>query len=189
MSVTDQRDGATEEFQQHFDTRKRRSGEGEVVFTRLEQLLENDDIKAVQSEAGRRWARDFLICFGGSGRSCLDITPKGNGGWNPSEAREDAAKAYLAARVALDGSKSPASGMTPSQVVTMCVVDDAPFEHVGLCLGVSKYLAKRAIAEHLQVLADHYASEDKRVGRNSTAQTKEAAIARFEPEVAPRRPS
>lgn len=184
VSVLDQRERATEAFKKHSDVTGRRSGAGDRVYTRLEQLLENRYISPAQSEAGRRWAKDYLTCFGGSGRSCLDISPRGHG-FNGSEAREDASKAHLAAKASLDGNMLPqALGVPPSAVVTLCCVDDASFSSVASQLGISHELAKARVAQYLAVLAVHYATEDKRIGRSSTAQTTEAALARFEPEVA-----
>ena len=186
MSVTalDQRERATDGLKRHKDITSRRSGAGDRIYTRLEQLLENRYISPVQSEAGRRWARDYLMCFGGGGRSCLDISPRGNG-FNPSEAREDAARAYHEARAALDGNKLPqAEGVPPSAVVTFCCVEDQSFSAIASRLGVSLELAKARVSQYLAVLSVHYAAEDKRIGRSSTAQTQEAALARFEPEVA-----
>lgn len=180
------KDGATLEFRQHHDVKGRRSGAGDRRYWRLEQLMDNEDISPEQCDAGVRWERDHRLCFGGSGRSCLDISPRGHG-WNPSEAREDAARAHAAARLALDGNRSRAGGLLPSDVVTMLCVEDVPVTRIAFTLGVRPGATKVVLADYLTLLAEHYAAEDKRRGKSSTAQTKEAALARFEPEVAPRR--
>lgn len=182
-TVLEPRETATPDLKRHKDVTTRVAG-GERIHTRLEQLLEKRYISPAQSEAGRRWDRDYRICFGGGGRSCLDMSPRGNGGWNPSEAREDASKAYHAARAALDGKTLPqAIDMPPSRVVTRCCVDDVPFSELAARLGVAPEVAKARVAQCLAVLAVHYEAEDRRKGSNSTAQTYETALAKFEPEV------
>lgn len=188
MSTTtlDNRETAAPELKRHKDVTGRVAG-GERVHTRLEQLLEKRYISPAQSEAGRRWDRDYRICFGGGGRSCLDMSPRGNSGWNPSEAREDASKAYHAARSALDGKTLPqAIDARPSDVVTACCVEDKSFTELGARLGIQAEVAKSRVAQCLAVLAVHYEAEDRRNGKNSTAQTYESALAKFEPEVVSR---
>ena len=185
-TVVETRDGATDEFKRHHDVTQRRAG-GDRICPKLEQMLLRSHISPAQSEAGLRWTRDYLVCFGGGGRSCLDISPHGVSGWNPSEQREDASRAYHAAKAALDGKvrRRTVLDLTPSDVVNLLCVDDLGFTRIGERLGMSAHLAQQTVERHLQTLADHYAREDTR--RDATAQTREAALNKFEPELADKR--
>jgi hypothetical protein len=185
--VLEQRDRATDAFKRHHDVKGRRSGAGDRRYWRLEQLADKDDISPEQCEAGQRWRKNFQSAgFEGSSRSCLDMSPRGVSG-NPNEFREDAARAHFCALVALDGSRSSDAWFLPSAVVTGLCVEDLPISRIAFNLGLTPGRTKVLIGDYLTLLAEHYAAEDKRRGKSSTAQTKEAALARFEPEVVPRR--
>jgi hypothetical protein len=179
----DPRDGPTPEFANRHDVISRSTGVGKRVRSRLEQLLESRYIAPAQAEAGRRFARDYLICFGGGGRSCLDVSPRGSAGWNHSEAREDASRAYMAARKILDGELLPqAVDVAPSQVLFHCCVNDETWSGLGARLNVTAELARAMVSQYLAVLAHHYEAEDRRRGVTTTAHTLQAALARFDPD-------
>jgi hypothetical protein len=124
----------------------------------------------------------------GRERSCLAFGVRGNGGGYPSEVRHEAAGNFEKARQALDGSKAPlAAGVSPSEILLRCCVEDLPFTTLGRIIGTDGDIAKARVAQLLAVLTVHYQSVDRDRGRDSTPNTEAGAIRLFDPDISERR--
>lgn len=177
-------EGPTPEFQGHHDVVDRSGGvPGKRVRTKLEHLLTTGYISADQASAGRRFQIDYLKGCVGKSKSCLDIVISGGNGYQ-SEERHDAAASFEKARAVLDGSRIPqALGISPSQALLYCCVEEWSFAALGALLGVTDSIAKARVAMLLAVLTVHYESVDRTAGRSSTVQTAEGIQRLFDPDL------
>lgn len=182
-SVLEPRDGPTEEFREHIDVTDRAAG-GKKVFSKLEQLLISRQIGPEQSEAGRRFAHDYLKGSVGRTSSSLNVSMAGRGSDGMTDVRLDACRRLDEAVTALEKARPArmARGRAGELLIELCV-NNTSYTQLARSFKVSKDLVKDWIFELLAVLAAHYERIDKANGRSSTAHTYQSALDRFEPEI------
>lgn len=182
-SVLEPRDGPTEEFREHIDVTDRVAG-GKKVFSKLEQLLISRQIEPEQSEAGRRFARDYLKGNVGRTSCSLNASTGGRGSDGMTDVRLDACRRLDEAVKALEVARPSRMkrGRAGELLIELCV-NNTSYVQLARSFMVSKELVKDWIFELLAVLAAHYERIDEANGRSSTAHTYQAALKRFEPEI------
>jgi len=177
------RDRPKEDYAKHHDVVARAAGIGGVrVRSRLELLLVRGDISAVESEAGRRFGRDWMIGINGEGGSCLSFKVRGSGDGHLSETRLDATRDHRLASYALEHDPRARPIGNPTSTLIRFIINDTSFHELAASMGCRRETAKARVCLFLTVLADHYARVDAGKRINSTLQTKEAALKRFDPD-------
>lgn len=176
------RDGPGEDYARHHDVVSRSAGIGGLrVCQRLERLWREGGISPDEHEAGRRFARDWVMGEGSAG-SCLSFSVRGGGDWHPNDSQIDALTASRQAQAALIQRCPEQSDPHPVATIVAFVVRDETIWHIARQMNQHSRVVKLRIQANLKILAEHYAAVDKARGRSTTVYTPEGVERQLDPD-------